>query len=164
MAKKRYRRAKIGYTDTEKKEINQKYETMIGNLNAELYTEERAKDIFLQAIELTKERETYTNDKGLTVTASKYDFIGEIATALDLYKEIFLHLEKRFPKLKPLHNELHTRIENNCYSNTKKGLIKEATGIVNLKSNYRWTDRTQVDVSAEKKRIQELFPDIPENE
>lgn len=150
------------YTENQKAEIKRKYEGMINNLNAEVYSEERATELFIKAIDLTKEEEIRTNDKGISFTCKKYDFIGEITTELNTYREIFTHLKKRFPKLDKLDIELHSRVENNCYSNTKKGFIKEATGIVNLKSNYKWTDRTQIDISAEQKKLQDLFPEIPE--
>ena len=50
-------------------------------------------------------------------------------------------------------------MERNCYSNTKKGIIKEATGIVNLKSNHKWTDRQtfEGDINL-KKDVSEIFP------
>jgi hypothetical protein len=44
-------------------------------------------------------------------------------------------------------------LEANCYYNTKKGLIREATGIVNLKSNHKWTDRSQTDLTSDNKPI-----------
>ena len=52
------------------------------------------------------------------------------------------HLLKRFPiELKELNSQLHTNIERNCYYYGKKGAIKEASAIMNLKSNHKWTDR-----------------------
>ena len=48
-------------------------------------------------------------------------------------------------------------IETNCYSNTKKGIINTAVGIVNLKSNYNWTDRLQNDVTTGGEKLQPQF-------
>lgn len=107
----------------------------------------KAVNLFNEAIEKTNETETFylkQGDKAIEVTGYKYDFIGELARELGTFHEIFTHLAKRFPSLKRLKNQLHTNLESNCYSNTKKGIIKEATGIVNLKSNWKWTDRQEV--------------------
>ena len=40
---------------------------------------------------------------------------------------------------------LNTNLEAKCFKHAKKGIIKEATAIVNLKSNYKWTDRNHND-------------------
>ena len=40
-----------------------------------------------------------------------------------------------------LKNKLLNNLESNCYTNGKRGIIKEASSIMNLKSNHRWTDR-----------------------
>lgn len=113
-----------------------------GNKNAEKWTFKKAVKLFHEAINLCDEKEPFTIH-GNKVEGYKYDFIGELARQLGTFKEIFTHLSKRegFSSLKRLHNQLITAIEQNCYYNTKRGIIREATGIVNLKSNHRWTDR-----------------------
>lgn len=103
-----------------------------GNKNAEKWTFRKSVQLFHEAIELTEKKD----DKFY-----QYDFIGEIAAELGTFKEIFEHLTKRFQILERLKKQLHTNIERNCYSNVKKGGIKEATGIINLKSNWKWKDR-----------------------
>lgn len=107
------------------------------NTNAEKWTFEIAEKTLLEAItmayEYDKEKDTY-----------KYDFIGEIARSLKLYKEIFTVLKDKFPELKELHRELISTLEANCFYNSKKGNINTAIGIVNLKSNHGWTDRTDI--------------------
>lgn len=103
-----------------------------GNKNAEKWSFKKAIKLFKDAIELCDEKDD---------DAYKFDFIGEIARELGTFHEIFEHLSKRFPSLKRLKNQLDTKIQSNCYSNTKRGKIREATGIVNLKSNWGWTDR-----------------------
>lgn len=111
-----------------------------GNKNAEKWTLRKAVELFHEAIELTNEKET-VEINGRTINGYKYDFIGEIAGELGTFKEIFAHLTKRFSVLQRVNNQLHTNIERNCYSNGKKGAIKEASAIMNLKSNHKWTDR-----------------------
>lgn len=120
-----------------------------GNKNAEKWTFRQAINLFNDAIELTDRKEpvTITNQKGEITNeyeVYEFDFIGEIAGELKTFHKIFVHLTNRFPTLKRKHELLLNNIERNCYSNTKKGYIKEATGIVNLKSNYKWTDRADL--------------------
>jgi hypothetical protein len=102
-------------------------ESMEGNTNAEIWTFDEAKKFLLEAYELSLQDD--------------YDFIGEIARDLKSYREVFKYLSDKFPKLKTTHNKILSNLEANCFSHAKKGKIKEATAIVNLKSNYGWTDR-----------------------
>ena len=122
-----------------------------GNKNAEKWTFKKSVALFHDALKLCDEKETVTIH-GNDVVGYKYDFIGEVARHLGTFKEIFTHLTKRkgFESLKRLHNQLITAIEQNCYYNTKKGIIREATGIVNLKSNHHWTDRQDITSQNEK--------------
>ena len=101
------------------------------NKNAEKWTEKEANDLFSSAIELS--------------TDDDYDFIGEIARDLNTYRDIFTYLSDKFPKLKDQYNKVLSNLEANCFSHSKKGTINTAVGIVNLKSNYGWTDRQQTD-------------------
>lgn len=116
----------------------------IGNTNAEKWDFEKAQQLFIDAIDLTETTDEYSVS-GAKVTGYKFDFIGEIAAELDTFHQIFKHLYERFPQLGTLRNTLNSRIERNCYSNTKKGIIREATGIVNLKSNWNWSDRQRIE-------------------
>jgi hypothetical protein len=100
------------------------------NLNAEKWTIEIAKELFKQALELSKNRD--------------YDFIGEIARDLDQYKEIFTYLSNKFPALKNYHKRIISNCEANCFYNGKKQNITPSLAIMNLKSNHGWTDRTDV--------------------
>lgn len=116
----------------------------IGNKNAEEWNFERSKKLFEDAVRLSDEKEEITKIEGgvkTTTLAYKFDFIGEIARELKVYHHLFNNLIDRFPELQPLKNQLDTNVQSNCYFNTKKGNIREATGIVNLKSNWKWTDR-----------------------
>lgn len=102
-----------------------------GNKNAEKWDLETSTDLFNKAIEMSKNQD--------------YDFIGEIAYDLDLDKGIFDHIIERFPELKPMKQRLLANCEVNCYRNVKKEKINVAVGIINLKSNHKWTDRQEVD-------------------
>lgn len=114
-----------------------------GNKNAEKWTIEKAEILLLNAIKLSNQKENFTVN-GKQIQGYSFDFIGEVARELDTYHEIITRdIPKRFPELKALTNKLIKNLETNCYSNTKKGLIREATGIVNLKSNHKWTDRIE---------------------
>jgi len=102
-------------------------ESMEGNSNAEKWTLELADKLFEDAIELSKLEE--------------YDFLGEIAKKLDSYIDVFDYLADKFPTLKEKKKQIKRNCEANCFSNSKKGKINTAIGIVNLKSNHGWTDR-----------------------
>ena len=106
------------------------YEGLEDNKNAEKWTLEEATKLFTDAYELSK-----TND---------YDFIGEIARELNTYREIFVYLNDKFSDLNGLHKKILSNLEANCFSHGKAGKINTAMAIVNLKSNYKWTDRADV--------------------
>lgn len=104
-----------------------------GNTNAETWTLEEATKFFNDALELSKDKE--------------YDYIGEVAKGLDSYIDVFDYLVSKFPDLEKTKNHIKRNCEANCFSNSKKGKIREATAIVNLKSNHGWTDRQQLGIS-----------------
>lgn len=108
------------------------------NKNAEKWTFISSTKLMLRSIEISNDKEG---------DAYKYDFIGEVACELGIYHDLYIHLIKRFPSLSSLFKQLKYNMERNCYTNTKKGNIKEATGIVNLKSNHHWKDRHNVEVT-----------------
>lgn len=103
----------------------------IGNTNAEVWTEEEATAFFQKAVNLSKQ--------------SAYDFIGEVAYDLDQDKGVFDYLVSKFPKLEHQKNRIKNNCEVNCFRNSKKGTIREATAIVNLKSNHGWKDRQETE-------------------
>lgn len=112
-------------------EINAKIsKALIGNDNAEIWTIDEATDFYNKAIQLSKD--------------IKYDFIGELAKDLDSYIEVFDYLADKFPSLQRAKNQIKRNCEANCFSNSKKGKIREATAIVNLKSNHGWRDRQDI--------------------
>jgi len=116
------------------------------NKNAEKWTLEESISFFDKAIKLSNTKETL-NDSG--IESYKYDFIGEVARELGSYKEIFTYLKDKFKELKYVHKTLITNLEANCFYNGKKGHIKEASAIMNLKSNHNWTDRQHIDLPKE---------------
>jgi len=124
------------------------------NTNAEKYTLQNAEDIFKKAIELSKTKTDYIIS-GQKIKGYEYHFIGEVATSdeLDTYTDVFLYLKNSFKECEELYNKLKNRLEANCFSDSKKGIIKEATAIMNLKSNYNWTDRQQTDVTTNGKEM-----------
>lgn len=99
----------------------------IENKNAEKWTFDEAENLFKTAADMSKDKQ--------------YDFIGEIARDLGVYRELFSYLSDKFKELKHIYNQILGNLEANCFSHAKKGDIREATAIVNLKSNYKWTDR-----------------------
>lgn len=113
------------------------------NTNAEKWTIEKATEFMTKAVELSKSYD--------------YDFIGEIAKELDSYIDVFDYLVEKFPELKRLKTKMKRNCEVNCFSNIKKENINTAAGIINLKSNHGWTDRTQQDVTTQGKAIQSQF-------
>lgn len=113
------------------------------NTNAEKWTIETATEFMTKAVELSKSYD--------------YDFIGEIAKELDSYIDVFDYLVEKFPELKRLKTKMKRNCEVNCFSNIKKENINTAAGIINLKSNHGWTDRTQQDVTTQGKAIQSQF-------
>ena len=116
-----------------------------GNKNAEKWDLETSTKLFEDAITLAREGNTIkVIDKDGDEVNQKvtYDFIGEVARDLKVYREIFVDLKDKFPnELRGMHKELLTVLESNCFSHTKKGQIVPSIGIVNLKSNHGWTDR-----------------------
>lgn len=122
-----------------------------GNKNAEKWTFEKATALFVHALDFAN-----TQDK---TGQYKYDFIGEVARDLGYYKSLFTELRKKFPELKAFHRELIETLEANCFCNSKKGFIREATAIVNLKSNHKWKDRQDLTSKGQKVSQQIIVQD-----
>lgn len=133
----------------------------LNNKNAEKWTFSIAENLLDQALTLCKETEMYVIGSGVTakeVEGYKFDFIGEIASELEVYRELITRdIPNRFPELRETVNMLIARLESNCYSNTKKGLINTATGIINLKSNHGWTDRIANDHTSKGEKISPII-------
>lgn len=136
----------------------------VNNKNALKWNQQQAEEILLKAIEISKRKTEYVIN-GASITGFENHFIGEIATheEIDLYSDVFVYFKNTFTELEPLYKKLKSRLEANCFSDSKKGIIKEATSIMNLKSNYGWTDRVQnTNLDIDKKSTFELFPQIDE--
>jgi hypothetical protein len=103
------------------------------NKNAEKWTIDQATDIMNKAVAMSKDL--------------AYDFIGEIARDLNIYRELLDYFAEKYPSLENHLTLIKNNLEANCFSNSKKGKIREATAIVNLKSNYHWKDRVEQEIS-----------------
>lgn len=121
----------------------------IGNKNAEKWTEEEALKLYDEALRTVSNKEKRTifyNGKDRDVNAYKYDFIGELARDLGTYHQAMKYLAKKFPKqLKQKHAQVLASIESNCFFNAKLGYSKEGISIANLKANFKWAERTEID-------------------
>lgn len=122
------------------------------NSNAEKWSLEDATTLFNKAIEMAYEEDIYSVH-GTKMKGNKYHYLGEIATSkeMKLYPDVFLYLKKTYTSLIPQYNRLKYILEANCFSDSKKGIINTATAIMNLKSNYKWTDR--VDTTTKDKEV-----------
>lgn len=129
------------------------YDNLAHNKNAEKWTIEEAEKLFNDAFKLSTQKD--------------YDFIGEVARDLGTYREIFKYLSNKYKNLQHTYKLILSNLEANCFSHTKKGEINTAVGIVNLKSNYNWTDRLDNTTKGEKvevNKIQVEFKDFSEDE
>lgn len=113
-----------------KQETKQKIsKTMLGNLNAELYDEEQAYDLFCQMIVMSHD--------------DNYTFFKQITREFGITENVIKHLVKRFTSLKEPYDLIKENLETNCYTATNDGKLKLPLAMLNLKSNYGWTDRVE---------------------
>ena len=147
-----------------------------GNKNAEKWTLETSTELLDKALSMVHDKEKRiikVGKENKEVESPKYDFIGELSTDLGIHRQTITYdIYNKFPELHDKIKLLLSIIESNCFRNTKKGNIREATGIVNLKSNYGWTDRVanennnkEVSMSPEEEneRIKQLLQQLKEN-
>ena len=137
---------------------------MKNNGNAIKWTEEEAVELYDYCEEIIDDQTTYIV-KDDELEGYEFDFIGELIKALKkkykdkkIYRKLLAdHLPSRFEGLALRYLQLKEDLESNCYSNTKKGIINTAVGIVNLKSNHNWTDRLQSDHTTKGDKLQTQF-------
>lgn len=110
-----------------------------GNRNAEKWSYEDAEMTINEAYKLSLK--------------PKYDFIGEVARDMGLYRDLFVYLSDKFPELKSTYKMTLNNLEANCFSHIKENKINTAAGIINLKSNHGWTDRQQTDHTSKGEKI-----------
>lgn len=117
------------------------------NQYIETWTIEEATELFDKAIKLSRKKIDYVV-KDDFVIGYEYHFLGEIATSdeIDQYSDVFKYLKDKFPSIRPMYNKLKAKLESNCFSDAKKGVIKDSMAIMNLKANYKWSDRPQEEV------------------
>jgi len=127
MEKKKKRdngRAGKKLTDETRQKISK---SMLGNLNAEQYTLEDSLDLFSQMIIMSQD--------------DSYTFIKQITREYGVTENVIKHLVKRFPTLKEPYDLIKENLETNCYTATNDGKLKLPLAMLNLKSNYGWTER-----------------------
>lgn len=101
--------------------------SMLGNLNAELYSEEETINLFTQMITMSR------NDD--------YTFIKQLTREFGISYDVFISLVRRFPNLNEAYKLIKDNLETNCYTASNEDKLKIQLAILNLKSNYGWTDR-----------------------
>lgn len=114
------------------------------NTNALKWTLEKSIKLMTDAFDMSTDRDNYVIGSGQNaqiIEGNKYHYIGEIAADLGEYPDLLKYLKEQYPEAREIYNRIKARLESNCFSDSKKGIIKEATAIMNLKSNYSWTDR-----------------------
>ena len=114
------------------------------NTNALKWTLEKSLDLITRAFDMANDKDSYVIGSGQNtqiIEGNKYHYIGEIAADLGEYPDLLKYLKEQYPEVREIYNRIKARLESNCFSDSKKGIIKEATAIMNLKSNYSWTDR-----------------------
>ena len=123
----------------------------IGNTNAEKWSLEESTKLLDRLLKAANDKDYYQIGTGINasmIEGYKFDFIGELSLEFEVYHHLITRdIPKRFPELSPTVDLLISLMERNCYSNTKKGIINTAVGIVNLKSNHKWTDRVSNDLT-----------------
>ncbi|WP_295676150.1 hypothetical protein [uncultured Empedobacter sp.] len=102
---------------------------MLGNLNAELYSEEQSLDLFGQMIVMSQD--------------NNYTFIKQLTRQFGISYDVMINLTKRFPSLQEAYKLIKDNLETNCYTATNDGKLKLPLAMLNLKSNYGWTDRIE---------------------
>lgn len=116
--------------------------SMLGNLNAELYSIDEASDLFSQMLALSKD--------------TKYTFIKQITTQYGVSYSVVKSLTERFPTLKNVYEIIKENLETNCYVAVNQDKLKIQIALLNLKSNYGWTDRstTTTDITTQGQPLQ----------
>ena len=93
------------------------------------WAENEAVELFEKAIKLSE--------------TNKYDALIEIAKKLGTYLGVFTYLKNKYKNCGLLYNILKTNLGANTFTNAKNGDINTAIAILNLKSNYGFTDRQE---------------------
>lgn len=129
------------------------------NNNAEKWDLEKSTNFLNQCYKLARSKTDYVV-YGKTIKGFEYHYIGELASELEQYSDLPKYLADKYAEIKPLYLKIKSKLESNCFSDSKKGIIKEATAIMNLKSNYNWTDRVEQNqnINDQRKNVNDLFP------
>ena len=120
---------------------------MLGNLNAELYSEEQSLDLFGQMIVMSQD--------------NNYTFIKQLTRQFGISYDVMINLTKRFPSLQEAYKLIKDNLETNCYTASNEDKLKIQLAMLNLKSNYGWTDRvsqnTDITTGGEKLQLNNLI-------
>jgi len=116
----------------------------LDNKFAETWTEEVSTKLFNDALKLAENKTEYViGDR--VVNGYEFHNIQEISAEMEYYPDLFKYLRKKFASCDFLMSKLKNKLERNSFSDSKKGIIKEATAIFNLKVNYGWIDKQQIE-------------------
>ena len=117
----------------------------IGNKNAEKWDISLESTILLfEEINeaLNKKYDYFVN--GIEIEGFLCHFIGEACTEAKTNIDRIEYIRDKY-NLQHLYKDLKRKSESNCFTDTKKGIINTAAGIMNLKSNHGWTDRLKTE-------------------
>ena len=123
-----------------------------GNKYAEKWTEEAARELF-KLVYSKLEEETYYNVNGKNVSGYLCHFLGEACDEAKTTIDIIRYLRDKYG-FSADYERLKRKSERNSFTDTKRGIINTAAGIINLKSNHSWTDRLQQDVTTQGDKIE----------
>ena len=104
-----------------------------GNIAAEKWTLENAKEFFDAALSIAKQ--------------DNICYWINIVVELETHKQIPTYLVSKFPVFIPIKNNIDSILESKLVTIGMNGTSPTAFVIFALKNNYNWTDRTQVETT-----------------
>ena len=104
---------------------------MIGNKNAEKWTEESVNDLLLNMLDHLKESKCY--------------YVGWLLDDFDLPPSWWSYVEEKFSgtSVSEALKGLEQKLEKNLVKAMLEGTVKETTGIFTLKSKHGWRDKQE---------------------
>ena len=117
-----------------------------GNKNSEVWTKEKAAQLF---------------DDALTIAKNGAISLIDIANELDVYDDVFEYLAQKFVVFRPIKNNILKQIANNVYKGAMEGKYKEASAIFKLKTNFKWNENVDDENTTQNIRIEIIKPKKP---